>query len=411
MKKIFFLLIISVLAFAACDGLGKKGKPLSPDQQKDRMEQIANDLMAELSATHFEEMVKTISDLSLSIENTFESESYDWSALEDVFEERYDSIFSYEELNQYESTSTYMLLFSQIKGHVTLGANAASYKNADNTVVEYKDDKGISWQAELTPKGTVKDVYLGEFIDEGYSYTDYINVTVSVPERLEVSLKKNGADYLTVAILFDVAISSGGVNIEKDRVSVAYDVNFNGLRWVLDLGSYNASSGQLEAASTITKDGKLIVSEVVSLVGKVDMESENWSGKDINVNVNVMDAMQIAGTCPDAKSLSDILDNAEPQSASDWERIVNNANAKFNLNVYYDGTSTVQAKIVLEPRWEVNDWGEDFWCEPILEFNDGSRYLFYEYFTEDSFDGVIDNAVSFVERYENMLERYFGSIF
>jgi hypothetical protein len=214
-----------------------------------------------------------------------------------------------------------------------------------------------------------------------------------------------------VTYTFDVAISDGGVNIKKDRVSVTETLSFNGMELVLDKASYNASTGNLEASATLTKDGKLIFSESLSAEGNVDLEKEDFTAKNINVNVNLIDRMQIKGSCPDARSLAEIFLNSEPQSEKDWERIVNNANTKFDLNVYFDGGNTVQAVINLEPRWDSGEWGNDYWCEPAIEFNDGSRYLFYEYFTEDSFKDVINDAESFVEKYENLLERYFGFIY
>jgi hypothetical protein len=115
MKKLFFASLFVMMLFVACDKVSKSGNtPLNPDDQKMKLETIANDLMNELAATEFEDVMKTVSDLYLSCESTFDSDTYDMSALESVFEERYDAIYSYEELNRYTTKESFMLLLSHL---------------------------------------------------------------------------------------------------------------------------------------------------------------------------------------------------------------------------------------------------------------------------------------------------------
>ena len=89
---------------------------------------------------------------------------------------------------------------------------------------------------------------------------------------------------------------------------------------------------------------------------------------------------------------------------------MNNLNTKFDIKVYYDGGNAIQSIINFEPRWQDGTYSS-YWCEPAIEFNDGSRYLFEEYFSSSDFDGVVNNMESFVERYERLLDRYFDFIF
>ena len=57
-------------------------------------------------------------------------------------------------------------------------------------------------------------------------------------------------------------------------------------------------------------------------------------------------------------------------------------NSLYDIAVYYDGTSSKQASIEFEP---MSYWGDEYWIEPILVFNDGTRYLFIDYFIEEDF--------------------------
>ena len=415
MKKLFLASLFVMMSLVACDKINQKGNtPLNVDEQKMKFVTVADDLMNELAATEFEDVMRTVSDLYLSCESTFASDTYDVSALESVFEERYDAIYSYEELNQYTTRESYMLLLSNLKGKITFGENAATFQNADNTVIEYTDTDGVNWTAELTPVGNVQNVYLGEFVDSWYngSYTreEYIRITISVPEKLVVALKKNGTDYLSVTYMFDVAVSSGGLDVSRDRVATALTFNVDGLQVTINNAAYNASSGSMEASTVITKDGNLIFSERLTAEAKVNEAAETVTAKNINVEVDIMGAMQIKGSCPSLNSIIEIMDESEPQSERDWERMVNNMNTMFDIKVYFDGGNAVQSIVNFEPRWQDGSYSS-YWVEPAIEFNDGSRYLFEEYFTGSDFDGVANDMESFVERYERLLNRYFDFIY
>ena len=383
-------------------------------QQKEKLETIANSLMAELSASEVEDVVKTLSSLRNSLISTIDSETYDLSQIYDQIEQREDDIYDYEETTPYDITETWMLLFSHVKGHVTLGPTAATYEDANNSRVTYTDEKGVVWDMELTPVGTEKSVYLGEVVRTGVSVdavtgeecieSEYkIRITVGVPEQLVVSLKRNGRDYVAMTYVFDVAVSPNGVNPSKDKVSVICSIGFGDFNLTVNKAAFNASTGKLEASSVLTKGGKLIVSEKVSAeVEGIDTEEPN--ARNIEVEVDIMGAMQIKGACANLMSIVEIFQESRPQSAKDWERIVNNVNTKFNINVYYDGSNAVQSIMNLEPRWEDDDY---YWAEFALEFSDGSRYLFDEYFGGKEFEGVFNNFELFIEDYEELFERYF----
>ena len=415
MKKLFWASLFVMMSLVACEDENKKGNtPLNSDEQKVKLETIANDLMTELAATEFEDVMKTVADLYLSCESTFSSETYDWSAVENVFEERYDAMYSYQELSQYVSKETIVLLFSHFKGHVTFGKKAATFKNADNTVLYYTDTDGVNWTAELTPIGAVKNVYLGEFCDSWYdgynTHENYTDVTVGVPEKLEVALKRGGANYVTMTYSFDVSTSSTGVDVSKDRVATSVNFNIDGLDVTISKAAFNAASGAVEASTVVAKDGKLIISEKVTADVRINEAAETVTAKNINIEVDIMGAMQIKGSCPSLNAVIEIMEESNPQSERDWERIVNNLNTKFNITVYFDGGNASQSIINFEPRWQDGSYAS-YWCEPAIEFNDGSRYLFEEYFTSRDFDGVANNMESFVERYERLLNRYFDFIY
>ena len=91
------------------------------------------------------------------------------------------------------------------------------------------------------------------------------------------------------------------------------------------------------------------------------------------------------------------------------ERALDNINNYFELGLYYDMTSSLQAEIVMDYFVEEDDYYGDTWyeLEPIIVFPDGSKYAFYEYFDEDSFTGLESSFELWLNLYETMLEHYF----
>ena len=154
-------------------------------------------------------------------------------------------------------------------------------------------------------------------------------------------------------------------------------------------------------------DGKLILSEKISGNGKVYIESERWTAKKINVELDIMGLMQIKGSCPDANSIYNITENSDPDSMEEWDATVEKINKLFDLSVYFDGGDVKQAQLILEPRVHSYDWDTWYDVEVAIEFNDGSRYLLEEYFNEDNFSGTVGEAESFAEKYERLFEKYF----
>lgn len=411
MKKIFYAVALIIMMSMSCDP--DPGPAIGSEEQKEKLENAANELMTEFSADNYEDLAKIVEDCCDYGFNDF-PEDYDWSDLEDALEEKLDKLYSMEELSGDAVSHTVLILMSECNGHVTIGKNKATYKPADDARLFVETDDA-EWEIILKPVGKVQEMYLGEFMgynydwETGTEYEEYYDITVEVPESLVLQINRNGSQFAKVTLNFNINLSEYGVDIEKDKASVSTVFEFQGLELTVNRFSYNAATGAAESSAQLKNNGKMIFSYKVSGVGKVDIEDEdNWIAKKINVEADLMGKIQIAGSCPDAKSLVSIFDNADPYTAADWERIVNNANKLFDLSVYYDGGSTEQAKLVLEPRWHESEWGDDYYVELAIEFADGSRYLLYEFFTEENFQEVINGAMSFIEGYEDLLEKYFG---
>ena len=82
--------------------------------------------------------------------------------------------------------------------------------------------------------------------------------------------------------------------------------------------------------------------------------------------------------------------------------------ALVDLAVYYDGTSVKQARIEFEPVADETFYGEEYyWIEPVIVFDDGTRYFFYEYFDDRIFEELAEDFEDFIYDYEDMVDEIY----
>ena len=446
MKKIYFLIILMFGAFCACDLLngtqdqtqnpdpsgpsitnpddivvGDK-ETLAPDAQKEKLEQVAEKMIDLFPSNEYEDIMEMCAEAISYGANIFD-EDYDFSELEEVWEDIGESFFRQENISEYETRYFLYLFLSNCTGIVEFGKNKATYQESSQTKVIFNSRNGEKWEAEITPKG-LKQVYLGEWMDsyydyyydwetdhyEEYWYTEYYDVTVEIPSSLTASLKRNGSTIAEVSFSIDHNIGKNGIDLETGSISFSCEVILDDLRYNASTVKYDAKSGNAEFNSSLYKGDIFVFSESFSGNASYDLDEdgyvEDWDGKGLSFKFNLLGEIQMLGSCTDIKKMSE-LGESDINSENSLERIVNNMNSLMDIGVYYDGTSTKQASIKLEPMVEEDPYyGNSYWIEPVIVFEDGSRYLFYEYFQEEDFKYLIKKFERMLESYENMFEDF-----
>ena len=439
MKKIYFI-ILAFVAICACkpdafkdsdgpsivnpdDIIVGKNEVLKPDVQKEKLEQVALKMINLFPADEYEDVMEMCAD-AITYGETIFDDDYDFSEVEDVWEEIGESFFNKKEISDYETRIFFYLFFSNCTGTVEFGKKKATYQESSNTKAIFYGKNGEKWEAEITPKG-LKKVYLGEWMDIFYDYyydwetddyveywyTDYYNVTVETPSSLTASLKKDGNIIAQVSFTLDHNIGSGGIDPESDYVSFSCELIIDDLKYTATNLTYNAKNGNAEFNSNLYKGGIFIFSESFSGNATYDFDEdwyiEDWDGSALSFKFNILGEIQVAGSCSDIKRMEDFVDT-DINSENDLERMVGNMNSLLDLVVYYDGTSAAQATIELEPMVEFDSYYGDYyyWVEPVIVFEDNSRYLFYEYFNEDDFEYLIKKFERMLDNYQNMAEDF-----
>lgn len=389
MKKIIYL-ILAGLAICACESTMKKGKELTPDEQKNKLEVTAQTLMDEMPAEDFDEF----SDLASFLNDTYFSKTdFDFSEFGNRYEELYNDFLT-EDINGAYLT----LVLSQCTGEFSFGDNSITYKDSEKLSLSITDDNGDNWVTELQTSGKTNTIANNDF-----------NVTLKIPEQIGVVVTKNGKTVVSVTVTYDLDLSSN-INPSKDKAEITEKVIIKDYE-IYHNSKFNARTGNASVSATVTKNGKNLLNysatgEVSLSGGNID-EAEFKTVSNAKISADILGSVQIQGTLDDYLEIMKILD--EPGIVGSYEAAIKKANSMMDVSVRYDGTSTVQAKIELEYQYHREVDGqyeyEHYSIIPVIVFNDGSRYNVEDYFSEDRFSDLIDMFGNFLEMYKNLIER------
>ena len=133
--------------------------------------------------------------------------------------------------------------------------------------------------------------------------------------------------------------------------------------------------------------------------------------------MDIIGEIQVKGSCSNAMEAAEELEliwealsyynhetgGEKTPNLIEANRHVDNFNAKFKINVYYDGKDTKQAAVKFAIAETEVYYGRTYYdVIPIIEFNDGSKYKIEEFFTEHAFGDLIDSFYELCESYDEV---------
>lgn len=439
MKKRWYLLLALPLVLGAPTVLSSCGDdepdPISGDNnqgetkldsesQKLKLQATAQKFMKEVPADE----MRNLSQLADYVNDAYINNSkFSNDVVTDWFEKLIDSNLSPDgkkDFNNYWSEEYYkrIIELSQFKGKFVAGKEGWTKSNADDLQFEFKDQNGITCVLTLKTSGKTAKVYVGETWGDCYSekiegvdgeywkWTDVIEKNyVYVPEHITTTLLQGGNTLVSAEVNIDHSQFSGPeYDLSKDAVSTNATVKINNYVWVVDRAAHNSKEGSAYVKGSMSKAGKTLVSfEASAADTKLDEDGELLQGGAAKVSVNILDEVQIKGTCSNVKTFADYMDKADrnDENESQFKSYVNQANSLLNLGIYFNGGSMRQAKVQLE-CFEDGYANWKYWTyEPVLVFDDNSTYsTFTAFFNETSFREVINSFEDLVRSYEKLIE-------
>ena len=397
---------------------------LDSESQKLKLQATAQKFMKEVPADE----MRNLSQLANYVNDAYiDNSKFSNDVVTDWFKKLIDSNLSPDgkkDFNNYWREEYYkrIIELSQFKGKFVAGKEGWTKSNADDLQFEFKDQNGITCVLTLKTSGKTAKVYVGETWGDCYSekieeingeYWKWVDVIeknyVYVPEHITTTLLQGGNTLVSAEVNIDHSQFSGPeYDLSKDAVSTNATVKINNYVWVVDRAAHNGKEGSAYVKGSMSKAGKTLVSfEASAADTKLDEDGELLQGGAAKVSVNILDEVQIKGTCSNVKTFADYLDKADQfeENESQFKSYVKQANSLLNLGIYFNGGSMRQAKVQLECFEDGYANWKDWTYEPVLVFDDNSTYsTFTAFFNETSFREVINSFEDLVRSYEKLIE-------
>ena len=444
MKKIiyYFLMLPMLFAGVACftscseeDVKKEKNSVLNEEDSKKELENIASQLCDEFVASDFENIL----DLAEYISQ--ECEKYD---AEDHEEWLNDILNGFKKLKEHNGLyPTYEIYYrlSAFKGKFVANENSHRLERSesDNLSLHIKDQNGNPCEVIITTSGKTKTVYCATDTDYNYNYgwdenyNYYWNETIEdvekyyieVPEKVTAVLKQNGIKLAELVINTDLSSMVGeNFNLYKDKYSANATAYFNGYTLSLE-NLYYENKQESKIAFNFKHGNRTLISANISATPEIyitDFEEE-WEDEDINsknniVTINILDEMQIKGSCNNLSRLIEALDE-------EWGvNTDSKVNKYFNIDVFFNNSGEASAKIELESTKEeyyeyqyvynpyTGNYEPQYVCMtdydlmPVIVFNDGSRNSIEDFFNEEDFENTISVLKSLYKDFEMLFKGY-----
>lgn len=397
---------------------------LDSESQKLKLQATAQKFMKEVPADE----MRNLSQLADYVNDAYiDNSKFSNDVVTDWFKKLIDSNLSPDgkkDFNNYWREEYYkrIIELSQFKGKFVAGKEGWTKSNADDLQFEFKDQNGITCVLTLKTSGKTAKVYVGETWGDCYSekieeingeYWKWVDVIeknyVYVPEHITTTLLQGGNTLVSAEVNIDHSQFLGPeYDLSKDAVSTNATVKINNYVWVVDRASHNSKEGSAYVKGSMSKAGKTLVSfEASAADTKLDEDGELLQGGAAKVSVNILDEVQIKGTCSNVKTFADYMDKADSnkENESQFKSYVNQANSLLNLGIYFNGGSMRQAKVQLECFEDGYAYDKYWTYEPVLVFDDNSTYsTFTAFFNETSFREVINSFEDLVRSYEKLIE-------
>ena len=426
----------------------EKNNAMSAADQKEYLEKVALEFMEKIPASDFIE----ISDLGEYINKTY-FKGYKWDNVgkwaEEAFNSSCEALGTKTTENRTEDVgnSSYkfnyiytnysaLLLASNFTGHFVASNNRWMYESSDDLQFIFTDKRGKKCVVKLETSGNVKRVHALDYLSrKGYDYDynsntsnyyyDRTQCTIGIPERIDLSLTQGDDQVIKITININLgSIANEEFDISKNSLTISSVIELNnGFKFDLYRVAYSGNN-KASVSFTMTKKGQSLVTlgvasdindipsvNVSAFYGlknkdKKEYSTDNTNAKNAFAKIDIIGKVQIQGSVADVRQIVDCLNNAKTnnKNESDYKEQISKANNLAYLYLFYDGNSTKQAQVKLEPFLEEN-WRGRFWTvEPVLYFYDGTSYsTFMAFFNQEDFKQTIKAFKNLANNYASLI--------
>lgn len=391
---------------------GDSTSPLTPDEHKQKLENIAIEFVDEFNPEDFEALIGSLS----YFEDFFEVED-EWvdAPVEDMPGKPEDEDEYIEEMTRAIKSFSVAGLINAVtraSEQMILDVNDEDF-DFNGVVITFNEDGEPIFDEENGNPGECK-VMWGESVatftwgeTKGqYTYIDEeedVEYIVKIPAYINLSLKISGVEHLNINV---------EPNVTDNTYAPKITIELNGGYKIVC--ENNADSQKLSCAYSLSKNGKKLASATatVSVNGLTNPDNlydeyffEEVTNGSIQIDILTL-SLIAAGDFTGMYDKIEELDNKyiwwddlgnyyEDQEKAYYDDLCNLINNTVEFVAIYNDTNEKIADIKTQPRRSVyNDGGYesiDYEIDLVLVFPDGSKHVMQDYFTADSFEDLMNH--------------------
>ena len=388
-------------------GNGDSTSPLTPDEHKAKLEDIAIELLEEFDPADFEALISSLS----YFDQFFEVE-------EDVIGPDEEIIIPGED--EYIDDTTRALKSFSVAGLVDAVTRASEDIIVDvndegfdfnGVIITFDeegepifDENGNPGECKVMWEDSVATFTWGESKGE-YTYYDEeaeANIVVRIPETINLSLTIDGTEHLNVSI---------APNIANDTYTAKVNIKLNG---GYEISSQEeADNTKVSCAYSLSKNGKKLAgatatASVNGLTDPDNLYSEYFFDEVTNgsIQIDILTLSLIAagdftGMYDKMEEINDKYlwwddegNYCEDQEKAFYDEMCDLINNTVEFVAIYNDTNEKIADVKAQPRRTVDIEGDiediDYEVDMVLVFPDGSKFVLQDYFTADSFENLLE---------------------
>lgn len=386
---------------------GDSTSPLTPDEHKQKLENIAIELVDEFNPEDFEALIGSLS----YFEEYFEAED------ERVDVPGDENIPSPED--EYIDETTLALKSFSVAGLINAVTRASEQMILDvndedfdfnGVVITFNEDgepefdeNGNPGECKVMWGESVATFTWGETKGQ-YTYIDEeedVEYIVKIPAYINLSLKISGVEHLNINV---------EPNVTDNTYAPKITIELNGGYEIVCENS--ADSQKLSCAYSLSKNGKKLASATatVSVNGLTNPDNlydeyffEEVTNGSIQIDILTL-SLIAAGDFTGMYDKIEELDNKyiwwdeegnyyEDQEKAYYNDLCNLINNTVEFVALYNDTNEKIADVKTQPRRSVYDVDGDidYEIDLVLVFPDGSKHVMQDYFTADSFEGLMNH--------------------
>ena len=396
------------------DGDGEGGTPtgkvLSPEETKETMKGIADNLIGKFNTEDQKAALELMDDMIYKYEN------YDFSPIGNYYENRYEDLFA---------GPRYMCAVLKGASPVPAMNHSYTFSFSDESVIWEADDANRTWVKKgpspdnslimraKDQSGTMCEAkFWGEGATKTYTQSweeDYETHTITaiVPETIRFSFK-HGNDVLASAKL------KQDIN-ENDHVTLNAEASVCNLRWTMDMDIRltNGSVGYAFYYGNESLVSALINLPSYKLTAKgsnqsyeewVEQYAENYdalirqignANAVLDINGRVQGKVNVNNVGQSYSSIMNMMNQINPETQEGATQYCNTINQAQSNGLYIDNAKQAEVRLIV-----ANDGDYYYRPEPVLYFtSDKTSYSFEQYFNRPPFTELQQSLENLVNSY------------